>query len=196
MKCQNLTHFLNNHAIHWKKQLAQFEHNRQWDEAIEFMRKVIAQYPDNLDAYLSINYLIMNLLVEEDDYDQSKHYYYAALLKRYFDESYTKFSENPEYLFFIGKIAVMSEWYFGIEQEEIKQLLDKALILDPNNILYQWTYYMFLDKKDPKSKELRKAYANSIIKNESIKKLLLSKGSLGKYILELLVYWATEMVKL
>lgn len=46
--------------------------------------------PESLAAYLSVCYLLMNLLVEED-YENSKHDYYAKLLKHYFDESYFKF---------------------------------------------------------------------------------------------------------
>lgn len=52
-----------------------------------FMKNIIEQNPNDLDTYLEMNCLLMNLLVEED-YDKNKHEYYANLLKKYFIESY------------------------------------------------------------------------------------------------------------
>lgn len=169
----------------WKKQLAKLEHAKQWDRAIKYMQNIVTKNPDNLDAYLSINYLLMNLLVEED-YDNTKHDYYASLTKKYFDESYAKFSNNPEYLFFTGITAFMSEWYFDIDREDAKKMLFKALDLEPDNLLYQSTYYLYLDKKDPNNIQPLLDYANKVIASDSpIKTLLKNKGSLGAYILEI-----------
>lgn len=52
--------------MNWKQQLRVFELNKQWDQAIEFMQIVVEANPDDMDAYIYINFLIMNLLVEED----------------------------------------------------------------------------------------------------------------------------------
>jgi hypothetical protein len=74
----------------WKKQLAGFEHRKEWDEAIELMQHVIAENSYDLDACLSMNYLLMNLLVEED-YNRRKLDYCVGWLIRW---SYTLL--NPE----------------------------------------------------------------------------------------------------
>ena len=50
--------------MEWKESLRKLERNKQWDEAIEFMQEVIAQNQDDMDAYIAINYLLMNLIVE------------------------------------------------------------------------------------------------------------------------------------
>ncbi len=57
--------------MEWKIQLCKLEKAKQWDKAITFMQKVITQKPDDIDAYLFMEYLLMNLLVEED-YDRSQ----------------------------------------------------------------------------------------------------------------------------
>lgn len=129
--------------MNWKKTLISLEKAKAWDEAIEFMQKIISENPDDLDAYIGINYLLMNLLVEED-YDTDKHKYYAKLTKQYFLESYAKFSDNAEYLFYTGLTGCMSEWFFGLEREQVKSMMKKALYLEPENIIYQWIYYMGL----------------------------------------------------
>ena len=100
----------------WREQLKQYEYNKNWNAAIKLMQVVIDDNPNDIDGYLFMNYLLMDILVNEM-YDNSKHDYYADLLKKYFLESYSRFSNNSEYLFYIGFIASMSEWYFDIEME-------------------------------------------------------------------------------
>ena len=50
----------------WQEQLKKLEDAQQWDFAVDLMQEVIAKNPDDMDAYMSMNYLFMNLLVEED----------------------------------------------------------------------------------------------------------------------------------
>lgn len=67
----------------WKEQLKQYEYNKDWDAAISLMQVIIDDTPDELDSYLCMNYLLMDILVNEM-YDNSKHGYYADLLKNIF----------------------------------------------------------------------------------------------------------------
>jgi len=179
----------------WKKQLKQLEDAKCWDPAIELMQKVIAENPDNLDAYLAMNYLLMNLLVEEDHDATFKHDYYAALTKKYFDESYAKFSDNPEYLYYTGRTAYMSEWYFDISREKAREMLERSTYLDPNNPIYQWNYYDSLNIENPDDKKKLTAYTKMILEpNSCISKILKSQGSLGEYILEMMIHWAGRIL--
>lgn len=164
------------------------------DTAINFMQNVIAKNPDDLDACLSINYLLMNLLVEED-YDATKQNFYAALLKKYFDISYAKFADNPEYLYYMGRIAAMSEWYVGLDIEDVQEMLQKAAFLDPENPVYQWVYYGNFEKDYKKNKDKIVAYAQLIFQeNSPIKEILIKKGALGNYILSMMQHWAQGML--
>ena len=178
----------------WKNQLKQLESKKEWDAAIQYMQNIIVESPSCLDAYLSICYLLMNLLVEED-YDRIKHDYYVALTKKYFDESYAKFHENPKYLFYIATIAFMSEWYFDIDVEDAKHMLFKAIALEPDNLLYQSSYYLYLDKKNINNIKPLLDYARKVLDPESpIKTLLENKGSLGAYLLEIITGWNKSII--
>lgn len=179
----------------WQKELKQFEANKDWDVAIEFMEKIIGENPNNLDTYLSINYLLMNLLVEED-HDENKHHYYEDLLKKYFKESYAKFSYNPEYLYYIGTIACMSEWYFDITLEEATKMSNEARLLDPKNPVYQWDYYYSLEMQNLGDKKEIIEYAKLILaENSPIKKILQTKGALGEYILRIMTNWSKKIIE-
>jgi len=148
-----------------------------------------------LDAYIFINYLLMNLLVEEN-HDESKHDYYELLTKKYFDESYEKFSDNAEYLFFTATTAVFSEWFFDIDVEDYEKMFKDAIRLDPENPLYKSTEYRSLDIGIPKNKKIATSYAKKVLgKNSFIKKTLDSKGAVGEYIWMLLSSHWKEMVK-
>ena len=169
--------------MYWKEKLQELENKKEWDTAIKLMQKVIEDNPNNLDAYLSMNYLLMNLLVEEN-YNFSMHDYYEELLKKCFVDSYAKFSDNPEYLFYMSIIAEISYPYLNLDVNIVNEIIKKASNLDTENMLYQWRYYLNLDKDNPENKKKSVAYAKKILKEEaSIKKLLKSKGSLGEYVL-------------
>ncbi len=179
--------------MNWKKQLSKFEESKDWISSINFIQRIIENDSNNLDAYLSMNYLLMNLLVEEQ-YDIDDHDYYAGLLKKYFIESYAKFSNNAEYLFYIGKIACISEWYFDIDIEEAKSMVKKASQLEPNNFLYKWADYDDLDfcKSGDKNKMI--VYAKQALSHPEVKRNLESKGSLGKYLWNSLTFWSKEKI--
>ena len=68
--------------MNWKEQLSKLEQSKDWKSAIALMQETINQNSSSIDAYLSMNYLLMNLLVEEQ-YDPNDHNYYAGLLKKY-----------------------------------------------------------------------------------------------------------------
>lgn len=178
----------------WKKILRSLERSQQWDTAIEFMQQVISDNQADLDAYLFMLFLIMNLLVEED-HNESKHNHYEMLAKKYFDEAYEKFSDNPEFLYYAGKTAVMSEWYFGIEQDDYIKMMARAAESDPHNPVYQWNYYDELATENVRDENAR-AYAITILdKNSSINKILSAKGALGEYLLEIMRSWSKRVLE-
>jgi hypothetical protein len=181
--------------MNWQKELRQLELNKQWDKAIEFMEDTIAHEPGSLDTYLSIAYLLMNLLVEED-YDVTKHDWYAHLAKKYYDQSYEKFSHDPKYLFYIGKIAVMSGWFFGIDTPDYEKMLLDAIRLEPDNMLYMSSYYIMLDRENPENRKKICEYAKAVLAPDSpIPKLLDLESSLGEYLFEILSNWSKDVLK-
>lgn len=155
---------------------------KDWIQALELSQKAIDANPTDLHAYLSINYLLMNLLVEED-YEDHLQVFYAGLLRKYFLESYSKFSSNKEYLFFTGITAHMSEWYFDIDIAEAKEMIKQAFQCEPNNKIYQWGYYTYTNVEDEMSKQNSFTLSNEIIKDTITAKKLINLGIFGEYIL-------------
>lgn len=169
--------------MNWQITLRKLEKKKQWDTAIEFMEIIIADNPNDMDAYIAMNYLMMNLLVEEK-HDCSKHDDYYKLTKKYFDESYAKFSENAEYLFYTAVTAVFSEWYFGIEVEDYEAMFEKARHLEPNNEIYKINYYSHIAREDPANKEAFLQAKKFLDKDYYIYKTLVQKGAVGEYLLD------------
>ena len=102
------------------------------------------------------------------------------------------FSENPEYLFYIGQIACISEWYYDIETEEAQSMMKKASELEPNNILYNWANFNYLDMRNSHNKAKMILYAKQALSESKVREELKCKGSLGTYILSSLEYWNNE----
>ena len=109
----------------------------------------------------------------------------ANLLKKYFDESYSKFSEVPEYLFFVGYFMGLADWYFGQHDFELAdQMKKKASDLEPDNMLYEWSWRFVKD--DP----LAKRCAEQLLKHDTKRiEWLKSKGAPGTYILDVIKRW-------
>ena len=172
----------------WQQELRILENQEAWDQAIELLKKTIAQNPSDMDAYISMNYLLMNLLVDEneDEDEVSNFSSYETMAKKMFKESYAKFSGNAEYLFFTALTASMAESCFGIDQDKAHAMFTKSAHLEPKNILYQWGYCAYVDVDSKESQKSAAEYAKAIAKSSSpIKAMLLAKGSVGEYVLEM-----------
>jgi len=179
----------------WQQKLKQLEDNKQWDTAIEFMEMTLKNRTDR-DVYIALIFLLMNLLVEEN-FDISKHDFYAEKLKHYFAQSYPLFLHDPEYLFCIGITAVMSEWYLDLTQKDWEHMLQEAYRLAPNNILYQWAYYSSLDLDIPDNKKIAHSYAQLITeKNSKLFEELHKRGAFGDYIEDCMIGWAKKVLDL
>lgn len=198
--------------MNWKDKLKILEQGEDFDVAIFFIRKIIQEHSEDVDAYIYLLFRLMYMMVEGSCYfsnvseskvsDIKQRYYdakdseYMLLAMRYFKEGYIKFSENAEFLFYVGITAVMSEWYFGIEREDYDAMLKKALQLDPNNPVYQRSYYIELDRNDEHNKQVIINYARLVLYEDSpIKKILRSKGAVGEYLLKLMIVGAEEDLK-
>lgn len=173
----------------WRKQLETLEHAKKWDDAIAFLDETIDNNPNNMDAYIAMNYLLANLITEED-YDRSKlngrskSDDYVALSHYYFDESYERFFDNPEYLFFISITTTIADWYMDIGIERIRAMSKKASVLEPDNLLYLWGRYSSLDATNAENLIAMDYYAQKAFEDPASIEFLKSKGAVGEYILD------------
>jgi hypothetical protein len=197
--------------MNWKEQVSILEKNEDFDVAIFFMEKVIKENPDNVDAYIFILFRLMYTIVEHGCYFSNislsevrgvkKQYYdakedhYELLAKKYFQECIEKFSDNAEFLYYVGFTAAMSEWYFGISMDDYRAMLDRAMLLEPNNLIYQHTYYIRLDEGIESNRQEAQDYARIILQNNSsIKEPLTQKGAVGEHWLHLATNWSKRML--
>jgi tetratricopeptide (TPR) repeat protein len=167
----------------WKQELERSEKNKEWLEAIRLLDDVIKESPDEVEPYVRVIYLVHNLLLEEDYESHGlNHDYLARLLLNYFQVSFDKFENNPEYLFFVGIILHIAEWYFGQDDAELALLLQKkAVQLEPKNTLYDFSYSFSISKK-AKAEEL----AKQLTTDGSTLEWLKSKGFPGQYVLRII----------
>jgi hypothetical protein len=174
--------------MNWQE-IEKFESNKDWTPAIKLLQTIVIDEPDNIEAYVRLIYLLHNILLEEK-YHISEHDYFSNMLKYYFEESNKKFLSDSEYLFFIGKILYIAEWYFGIDDDS-KPMVDRlafkmqkgAFDKEPDNILYEWAYVFSKGEKTT-------AYALSkklLFENKKSVNWLNTKGFPGKYLLESII---------
>lgn len=175
----------------WKKKLKMLEQNKKWNDAIKLMNDTIKETPDNIEIYIYFLFFFMNISFVDGIEKYAE--YYSKCAKECFQQSYLKFQDVPEYLFFAGIAVIFGGWLFNIDYEYARKMLDKAAELEPNNILYQWTTI-----SDMQDSEKAYAYARMILNNKQqyIKKCFKFKGKPKKQVLGLIVNWSkTTLIK-
>ena len=161
-----------------ENEIINIEYERNLDKAIEYIEN---NHKRDLDDYLQIIFLLTDF-VSNGQYSEDKHNYYAGLLKKYFIESYCKYSYNSEYLFYVAFIASMSEWYFEIEMKEIESMLAEAARLEPENLLYKWGFYSISDQQSNINTEDKYSLSKQILEDNILVEKIEQKGLLGEYL--------------
>ncbi len=182
--------------MNWKEQIFNYEKEfgfhkkKDWNPGIRLVNKFLDQYPDDVEINIRSLYFFHNILVEEE-YPKGDHEYLSNLLKKYFNQSYAIFSNNPEYLFFMGNILHIAEWYFGLNNESNSleenlafEMQKRAFEIEPKNLLYEWSYTFTKNEK-------KRAFvlSDKILHSDPYYvNWLRTKGFPGKYIIESLNY--------
>lgn len=172
--------------MYWKDEISEIERDfglhkeKDWKPGIALVNELLTQYPDNVELSIRAIYLLHNILLEEE-YPNEDQDGMIDMLKKWFSESKKNFSENAEYLFFIGKILHIAEWYFGLKNNRLAlRFQKKAMEKEPGNLLYEWAYRLSC------TGDVIEGYlAHQLITNDKDKiKWLKSKGFPGEYMLE------------
>lgn len=168
----------------WKKRMSELEkefgfHKKiDWQPSIHFVNELFSKHANNVELNIRAIYFLHNILVEEEYLDKDRNRM-TKLLQKWFNQSKERFSENAEYLFFIGKILHIAEWFFGLEDNRLALEFErKGMEKEPENKLYEWGYRS-------SSGDRRASYlASQLIDNEKSKiDWLKMKGFPGEYIL-------------
>lgn len=161
-----------------------------WMPAIKFIRTYIPMDEDKNDVEFAIRtlYVLHNILVEEF-FSDAEYKIVTKVLLKYFQDAYRTYSNNHEFLFFIGKILYISEWYFGLNDDSkpIKDRLafimqKKAFEMQKDNELYEWAY-VFSKGNDVKASLLSKKILSG---DNGYLDWLKSKAFPGRYIIQCL----------
>lgn len=163
---------------------------QDWEEVRKEVQSLWSLHLDDVEVVIRILYILHNILVEEL-YTDNEAILLEALFKEYYDISYEKYRENAEYLFFIGTILHICEWYFGIDEGMNSvdktlafQMQEKARVKEPDNKLYQWAIKFSLGEKNEAyllAKELLWGDAFYLV-------WLQKKGFAGDYIIHRIKY--------
>lgn len=167
------------------EEISELEKKGQWREAIVELEFLIeSNEDDKKDATVRLIFLLWYLLLEkgvvdcdmDDDLLEKK-------LRFYFTQSTKKNEVDPQYLFFTGYIMGIAHWFFSddrdVASEKIAiQMLDKALQLEPFNLLFKWGLLTAKSKINDRSMEFNEL--THTLKGQ-IESLFANRGLLGQY---------------
>ena len=168
----------------WKRKLEKLEAEERWIEAIRFIKQVVSENQNDFEVYIRAIYLFHHVILEENCVDKEMENI-GDLIRSYFVISSSAFSENAEWLFFIGKLIHVAEWYFGLNEAnkpldiQIGTLMQKKAFELNNNILFEWAYRFSIGDVTNANN-----LAEKVLADESRIRWLNSKGFPGRYVLE------------
>lgn len=163
------------------------EREEKWPEAILALEQRVDQTPSDVKARIWLIFLLWYVLLESD---HQKHGVSADSLEEKLRSQFTAsrglYSDDPEYLFFIGYIIQLSEWYFEDNSfpdaaRQAREMIKSARSLDPQNLLYEWGYHMAVSHDFEKSRGL----GRELIKDARFNALS-DQGALGAYFREMI----------
>jgi len=197
--------------MNWKKQVTHLEQEGSFDIAIFFLQKIIAENFNNVDAYIFLLYRLMDTLIEgtcywsniskdplhviKNEYYESKHDDYVKLARKYFAESYAKYSHNSEYLFYVGVIIAPDPYIFNPKKGfDHMDMIHAALALNYNTILKDefTSLNAYLTPHDQADDIV---YSRKILNDPSIQEQLATKGAAGEYVVGRYVTWAKKVLE-
>ena len=161
-----------------EKQLLQIENELDIDMAIDYIEN---NHKKDMNDYIRVLFLLMDFLVN-GQCTENKHDFVADKTKKIFLEANSKYFHNQKYLFYIGFVASMSEWYFDIKWSEVEFMLKEAVCLEPKNLLYQWGYNSIIDQRIEVNTKIKYLLSKQILEDKTLIKNIRKNGLLGKYL--------------
>lgn len=161
------------------------EETRDWRGAVYFLEKNEA---DDLRAYLRMTFVLLDFLADGQYVEEEEDFVFPKI-KYFFDKANLKHSDNSEFLFFLGIMIYIGEWYFGMDNvDQAKSMLEKAKDIDPNNVLYEWGYYSRTDQRLEVNTDLKYELSGRVLNDSLIIDDLKGLGLLGVYVHGILEY--------
>jgi hypothetical protein len=171
------------------RKFEEFETAGHWKEAYECLPEMLRANSENAEAWVRALYFLHNLVLEVMGVQDTGVFYDEAKdrLLDYFRQANAKFSDNAEYLFFMGIIGHVAEYYWGEDDDAFAwEMSRKAFKIETSNKLYEWgSLDVRQNKKDCERKVL---LSQEMLANSSEKAWLQSKGFPGQYVLRVQKY--------
>lgn len=183
----------------WKAWLCQLEQDEKWEEAMLLAEDVLASNPRDADAYVRIIFLYWFVWLESS-HPKAFSDELQGLIRKYYQASVTQYSNNAEYLFFVGLLISVTDWpfavvddYTGSEQNQVTWMLRKAHELEPDNPVYKLFWNRRLqtiakasgqEAEEHIETESAMAKAGLNAPKQAWEMWLKDKGGPGRYVLE------------
>lgn len=171
--------------MNWKEKITLFQKNNDWESAVSLIDQIISETPEDVAVWVYAIYLLHNIVLEEDiSGTKLNHDELAKKLMEYFSVSKENFKDNSEYLFFMGVIGHIAEYYFGQKDLSLaRSMTKKSVELEPENKIYKWQYLLDVGTKES-IKQARQLAKEILEEGSNEKRWLEHRGFPGNYILD------------
>ena len=124
--------------MNWEKELSYLLEKKEWQGAFDLMANVVKSEDSSVDAYINYIYILEAIPLEpEVDYLGEMARRANDALYGVYEEARSKYSDNPDFLFWSGWLACWCDWLFKMELRDAELLMLKAYVMCPENKLFE-----------------------------------------------------------
>lgn len=170
----------------WKSILREQFSSKNWEDAVTLMENVTGSDECDLDAYLNYIYLLEHLLLGSVwDLDTDDPLLVKAQDEIYgvFDRARSLYSDNPDFLFWGGWLAVWGEWLFKMTTEDAQRMMVEAHRFCPGNILFCLAEVSSCESPSDNAYQM---CVKKILSDKDTISYISAKGTVGDYMLSFL----------
>jgi hypothetical protein len=156
--------------------------------ALDFLRRLSEEHPDDPKPVTAMMYLLFNELLEKPS-ERHRHAEYRDLLPRLYESCRQKFNSDAYFLLITSTFVGAAEWLFGLgDTREVRRMRLAAYELDRNNPLFSWGVEMMGDARLPAVRDTIRQTAGIALEKHNVQRRLRAWGPSGEYVIQLLKY--------
>ena len=133
--------------MNWQDELRIYFEKEDYEQCIVLLKQELAKpFCNDEDLSLNLLYVYMYMymyMLKKTSNTESRMIFLSESSVALYRRIMQKYANSAKTFFYTAYIVSIAEWVFDFDSKDLSRMYHKALLLEPNNKLYRYGYYMF-----------------------------------------------------
>lgn len=137
----------------WQEELRIYFEKEDYEQCINLLNAEMAKpFCEDEDLSLNLMYIYMYMyMLKKTSNTESQMVFLSENILAIYKIIRKKYRNSAKVLFYTADTSSIAEWILDLELEDLNEMYHKAWLMEPNNKLYKYGYYLFYLKDQPKA---------------------------------------------